>query len=110
MNSKITNKATKKLSNSEIIDRTMLIMINEASRILEEGFIKNPHYLDMAIIMGAGFPPFRGGILKYADSIGVKTIHEKLTKLSEKNPRFTPSKLIALLARSNAKFYDTFDL
>ena len=110
VNSKITNNAIKKLSNAEIIDRTILIMINEASRILEEGFIKNPHYLDMAIIMGAGFPPFRGGILKYADSIGAKTIHEKLTKLSEKNPRFAPSKLIALLARSNAKFYDTFDL
>ena len=110
INSKIANKVIKKLSNDEITDRTMLIMINEASRIIEEGFIKNPHYLDMAIIMGAGFPAFRGGILKYADSIGTKIINEKLMKFAEKNPRFTPSKLITLLARSNAKFYDTFDL
>jgi hypothetical protein len=85
-------------------------MINESSRILDEGFIKNPHYLDMAMIMGAGFPAFRGGILKYADSIGTKIIHEKLARLTEKNARFEPSKLLSLLARSNAKFYDTFDL
>ncbi len=110
VNSKITKKRIKKLSKNEILERTMLIMINEASRILEEGFIKNPHYLDMAIIMGAGFPAFRGGILKYADSIGTKIIHEKLVRLTEKNTRFEPSKLLSLLARSNAKFYDTFDL
>ena len=110
VNSKIIKKCTKKLSKNEILERTILIMINESSRILEEGFIKNPHYLDMAMIMGAGFPAFRGGVLKYADSIGTKIIHEKLVRLTEKNARFEPSKLLSLLARSNAKFYDTFDL
>ena len=53
----------KTISDNDIIDRTILIMVNEAARILEEGYIKNPHYLDMCMIMGAGFPAFRGGIL-----------------------------------------------
>ncbi len=110
-NKRVINKKIRKISNEEIVERTTLIMINEASRILEEGFIKNPHYLDMAMIMGAGFPAFRGGILKYADSIGTKLIHEKLLKLSHKRgKRFEPSQLISILAKSNTKFYDTFDL
>ena len=110
-NKKILIKKRKKLSNNEILERTTLIMINEASRILEEGFIQNPHYLDMAMIMGAGFPAFRGGILKYADSIGIKKIHEKLTKLSQlRGKRFEPSSLITNLSKTNSTFYNTFTL
>lgn len=109
-NSKLKTKKVRKLTNSQILERTMLIMINEASRIIEEGYIKNPHYLDMALIMGAGFPAFRGGILKYADSLGTRVVHDKLVRLTEKHTRFEPSKLLALLARGNSKFYDTFDL
>jgi len=44
-------------------DRVFLIMINEAARCLDEGIVANPAYLDMALIMGIGFPPFRGGVV-----------------------------------------------
>ncbi len=109
-NPKLKTKRIRKLPNNKILERTILIMINEASRVLEEGYVKNPHYLDMAMIMGAGFPAFRGGILKYADSLGTRVVHDKLVRLTEKHTRFEPSKLLSLLARSNAKFYDSFDL
>ncbi len=99
------------IEKKEIIDRTLLIMINEAGRILEEGYIKNPHYLDMCMIMGAGFPAFRGGVLKYADSIGLDVINDKLHKFTKKHgERFTPCQLIQNLAKENTKFYQAFEL
>ncbi len=96
---------------SEILDRTILIMVNEAARILEEGYIKNPHYLDMCMIMGAGFPAFHGGILKYADSLTLETVNKKLTELAEKHgERFIPCNLITNLAKEKSKFYEVFKL
>ena len=90
---------------------TILIMVNEAARILEEGYIKNPHYLDMCMIMGAGFPAFRGGILKYADSLSLENVHTKLNELSEKyGDRFTPCQLIKNLAKEKTKFYEIYKL
>ncbi|MEX1013187.1 MAG: 3-hydroxyacyl-CoA dehydrogenase NAD-binding domain-containing protein [Waddliaceae bacterium] len=79
----------------DVLDRALLAMINEASRCLEEEVVTDPAHLDMALIMGIGFPPFTGGLLRYADQIGLKTIKSKLKSLEEKHgPRFTPSKWI----------------
>lgn len=105
------NFPNKRVKEQEILERCTMIMINEAARILEEGYIKNPHYLDMCMIMGAGFPAFRGGVLKYADSIGIQTVYEKLKKLSETfGDRFVPCNLIATFANKNLKFYDVYKL
>ena len=76
----------------EILDRALLAMINEASRCLEEEVVTDPAHLDMALIMGIGFPPFTGGLLRYADRIGIKKIKQKLKDLEEVHgPRFSPS-------------------
>jgi 3-hydroxyacyl-CoA dehydrogenase / enoyl-CoA hydratase / 3-hydroxybutyryl-CoA epimerase len=108
---KVLEHTLKSTNNNDIIDRTMLIMVNEAARILEEGYIKNPHYLDMCMIMGAGFPAFRGGILKYADSLSLENVHTKLNELSEKyGDRFTPCQLIKNLAKEKTKFYEIYKL
>ena len=89
-----------------ILERTLLIMINEASRCLEENIVDNARYLDMAMVMGTGFPAFRGGLLRYADTLGatniVKTLDE-LTKLY--GQRFTPSELLKKMAKNNTTFY-----
>jgi 3-hydroxyacyl-CoA dehydrogenase/enoyl-CoA hydratase/3-hydroxybutyryl-CoA epimerase len=91
---------------SEIIDRTMLMMVNEAARTLEENIIKDASQLDMAMIMGTGFPPFRGGLLKYADSLGIEKVHLSLLHLQEKyGDRFEPAELIKSMAHNNEKFY-----
>ena len=81
-------------------------MVNEAAKCLEENVVKNAHYLDMAMIMGAGFPAFRGGVLRYADSCGIKKIVTKLQDLNKKHGlRFEVSKLLLEMAKKNQKFY-----
>lgn len=90
----------------EIIDREMLIMINEAARCLEEGIVKNAQYLDMAMVMGTGFPPFRGGLLRYADSIGLQSIVISLQSLQTHHGiRFQPADLLLEMAKNEETFY-----
>ena len=73
-------------------------MINEASRILDDGVIDSPEALDVAMIMGTGFPPFRGGLLRYADSLGLTTVAERLRAYATASgDRLSPAP--ALLAR-----------
>ena len=92
---------------NEIVERTMLVMINESSKCLEENVVKNASYLDMAMIMGAGFPAFRGGVLRYADKIGVANIVTKLQTLETNySQRYKASDLLIKMAKDNQKFYE----
>ena len=89
-----------------VIERTLYIMINEASRCLEEGVIEDAAYLDMAMVMGIGFPPFRGGVMRYADSVGISAIVERLQRFSKTyGGRFEPSSLLLSMAEKNETFY-----
>jgi 3-hydroxyacyl-CoA dehydrogenase/enoyl-CoA hydratase/3-hydroxybutyryl-CoA epimerase len=97
------------ISDEEIVDRLVLVMINEASRVLEERVVSSAGSLDLAMIMGTGFPPFRGGLLRYADERGVGAVHERLYELlREHGERFAPSRLIAELAAAKRRFYQAF--
>ncbi len=58
------------ISKEEITDRLFLPMLTEASRVLAEGIVREPGDVDMGLILGIGFPPFRGGILRWADCAG----------------------------------------
>ncbi len=90
----------------EIIDRTILIMVNEAAMCLEEKIVENARYLDMAMVMGTGFPPFRGGLLRYADAIGIERIVITLQALAKNyGLRFEPTKLLQDMARDKKTFY-----
>jgi 3-hydroxyacyl-CoA dehydrogenase/enoyl-CoA hydratase/3-hydroxybutyryl-CoA epimerase len=89
-----------------IQDRLVLIMVNEAARCLEEKVIAEPSQLDLAMIFGTGFPPYRGGILRYADSLGTKLVCEKLTFLAQvAGENYVPCKLLSEKAATNATFY-----
>lgn len=79
----LPKKKELKISDTDIIDRALLAMINEAARCLEEDIVHSPGYLDMAMVFGTGFPPFRGGLLKYADSIGIETLMDKYKHLED---------------------------
>jgi len=96
-------------SSGETQDRLVLAMVNEAARTLEDGIAASAGEVDLAMIMGTGFPPFRGGLLRYADEVGVSTLLERL-KGYEKSagPRFTPAPLIQRLAEEGRGFYDAF--
>jgi 3-hydroxyacyl-CoA dehydrogenase / enoyl-CoA hydratase / 3-hydroxybutyryl-CoA epimerase len=94
------------LSEVEISDRVMLSMINEASRCLEEKIVEKPEYLDMALIMGTGFPPFRGGLLVYADQLGINYIVDHLKAFEKKyGSRFAPSQYLLNMQANQQKFY-----
>ncbi len=58
-------------SSDDIIARMMIPMVNEVARCLEEGIIATPAEADMALIYGLGFPPFRGGVFRYLDTMGL---------------------------------------
>lgn len=93
-------------TNEEIVSRTIYSMINEACKCLEEDIVKEASYLDMAMIMGTGFPPYRGGLLRYADRIGLLNVLEKLKRFEGKyGERYSPSKLLAKKAEEKSLFY-----
>ncbi|HSH45990.1 MAG TPA: 3-hydroxyacyl-CoA dehydrogenase NAD-binding domain-containing protein [Longimicrobiales bacterium] len=90
-----------------IQDRCLLPMVNEAARILEEGIARSPGDVDLAMITGTGFPPFRGGLLRYADDAGLRTVLSKLESFQrEHGPRFEPAPLLRRKAEAGAGFYD----
>ena len=75
----------------DCVERGLGLMIAEAARCLDEGIVRSPGELDLAMVMGTGFPPFRGGLLRYADRYGVARIVEDLTKWSDRlGSRFEP--------------------
>lgn len=89
-----------------IRERTILVMINEAARALEEGIVDNPGAVDLAMITGTGFPPFRGGLLRYADTIGTPKLLERLLHLEQEHGvRFQPAPLLREFAVDGRGFY-----
>ena len=94
------------LSEEEIRERCILPMINEASRCLDESVVSSSSEVDLGMIMGTGFPPFRGGLLRYADSLGAKHVVERLAKYQGRfGARFEPSAKLMQMAQHNQKFY-----
>lgn len=94
------------VSDTEILDRAVLRIINEAARCLQEGVVARPDYLDMAMILGTGFPPFLGGPMRYADAVGLPKIVSRLKWLADRyGPRFEPSPMLIEMARANRRFY-----
>jgi 3-hydroxyacyl-CoA dehydrogenase / enoyl-CoA hydratase / 3-hydroxybutyryl-CoA epimerase len=97
---------SKNLSSSEIQERLLLPMINEAAFCLTDGIVASPAKLDLAMIFGTGFPPFRGGLCAYADTLGAKTIVEKLQQLAAASgPRFNPAPLLVEMAKTGKRFF-----
>jgi 3-hydroxyacyl-CoA dehydrogenase/enoyl-CoA hydratase/3-hydroxybutyryl-CoA epimerase len=91
---------------SEIQQRTILPMLNEAARCLDEGVIRSPRDGDIGAVFGFGFPPFRGGPFRYMDAIGVAEIVRQLEELNDRFPgRFEPAELLVAMARRGDWFH-----
>ena len=90
----------------QIVHRLIYSMINEATLCLEEEVVETPEAVDAAMILGVGFPPFTGGLLRYADSVGVKDLVDTLLTLSnEVDSRFAPSETLKKMASKGEVFY-----
>lgn len=87
-------------------ERMTLSMINEAALCLEEGVVREPRDVDVAMIMGTGFPPFRGGVLRHADAVGIPIIVDRLSRLADAHgPRFRPARSLHTMVREQRRFY-----
>lgn len=98
--------APRKVPHDEVADRLVLPMLLEATRIVDEGIVASGADLDLALIYGIGFPPFRGGVLFWADEIGSQAILERLAPLEKLGPRFTPTGLLERAAQSGERLSD----
>jgi 3-hydroxyacyl-CoA dehydrogenase/enoyl-CoA hydratase/3-hydroxybutyryl-CoA epimerase len=90
-----------------VIDRCILILINEATKCMEERIVNTPEDLDLAMVLGFGFPPFRGGgLLGYCDQLGLTNVVKKLEALSQRfGTRFQPTKLLTRMSKNKQRFF-----
>ncbi|MCI5102466.1 MAG: 3-hydroxyacyl-CoA dehydrogenase NAD-binding domain-containing protein, partial [Algiphilus sp.] len=95
----------KDFEEEEIIDRMMLPMIIETARCLEENIVGTAQEADMGLILGIGFPPFRGGALKYADTVGLKAVVEKADRYSALGKLYEPTATMREMAANGQTYY-----
>ena len=81
------------------------LIVSQASRILTEGIVRDPGEVDMGLILGIGFPPFSGGLLRWADSVGLVKILEKLPRYENLGARYHPTEQMKQLAAAGKGFY-----
>ena len=89
-----------------IVQRLILLMVNEAARCVEEGIVDAPEDADYGMILGTGFAPFRGGPLRFAEHFGLKRTVEELERLTRTEEKFTPCEILKKHARDGTKFYE----
>jgi len=102
---KPTIKRQIEITDEEIVMRMMLPMIIEASRCLEDKIVESPVEVDMGLLLGLGFPPFRAGALKYADSVGLKNLDEASKKFLEIGKLYELTPFMKSLAAENKTYY-----
>ncbi len=96
----------KDLNETEIQDRAIFMMLNEALMCLEEGIIDSPTTGDTGAVFGIGFLPFTGGPFRYMDHLGLEHVQSKMKELEEKyGSRFRRAELLNLKVNQNEKFH-----
>ncbi|SEL22865.1 3-hydroxyacyl-CoA dehydrogenase / enoyl-CoA hydratase / 3-hydroxybutyryl-CoA epimerase / enoyl-CoA isomerase [Roseateles sp. YR242] len=90
-----------------IIERLMLPMIVEAAHALEDGVVATAAELDMALLLGLGFPAHAGGVLKYADWMGLAHVVQRCDRLAGLGPAYEPTPRMRMMAASGARFHES---
>lgn len=105
---KITTDSEKQtFEDQAIIDRTMLAFCNETVRCLEDNIVSTPSEADMAMIMGVGFPPFRGGPCRYIDQMGLDNYLALCEKYAYLGKAYEAPQKIRDMAAAGETFYAT---
>ncbi len=90
----------------KLADIMILPMVDESARCLEEKIVRRPREIDLCIVLGIGFPAFRGGILKYADSLGIKQIISEINEIYQQTaPANRISDYLMKLEKESRGFY-----
>jgi 3-hydroxyacyl-CoA dehydrogenase/enoyl-CoA hydratase/3-hydroxybutyryl-CoA epimerase/3-hydroxyacyl-CoA dehydrogenase/enoyl-CoA hydratase/3-hydroxybutyryl-CoA epimerase/enoyl-CoA isomerase len=98
-------RGERKFTRDELTQRLFLPMLLEATRMLEDKIVRDVRDVDLGLIFGLGFPPFKGGLLYWADTIGAAKLLEMIKPLAPLGPRFEPTPLLLEMAAKNRKFY-----
>jgi 3-hydroxyacyl-CoA dehydrogenase len=89
----------------EMVYRLLFPMVLEATRLLEEGIARSPGDIDLASIFALGFPAWRGGLLWWVDTLGVRKLVDRLASWATLGPRMEPTPMLLEMARSGGKFH-----
>jgi 3-hydroxyacyl-CoA dehydrogenase/enoyl-CoA hydratase/3-hydroxybutyryl-CoA epimerase len=90
----------------DMANRLMSLMVNEAARCLEENVVASPEDADYGMILGTGFPAWRGGPLRFAENFGIRKLVEEMEKLARTNEKYAPCALLRKHAQEGTKFYE----
>jgi 3-hydroxyacyl-CoA dehydrogenase len=97
----------RQISKEEIVDRLIYALVNEGARILEEGYALRAVDIDIIYINGYGFPAHRGGPMWYADTVGLKTVYERISEFHRQHGElWEPAPLLKRLAEEGKGFAD----
>lgn len=99
--------APNEFDDQTIVERMMVPMINEVVLCLQENIIASPQEADMALVYGLGFPPFRGGVFRYLDSIGIAEFVEMTKKYADLGAMYQAPQLLIDMAAKGETFYGT---
>ncbi|HEU4764172.1 MAG TPA: 3-hydroxyacyl-CoA dehydrogenase NAD-binding domain-containing protein [Candidatus Eisenbacteria bacterium] len=91
---------------AEIADRMVDAMVNEAALALDDRVVEDPADVDLSMILGTGFPPFRGGLLRHADAVGIGTIVERLARRQQAGAPYGPCGRLQRMALAGERFHE----
>ena len=93
------------IGDEEIIGRILIPMINEAANIIDEGIAVRASDVDVTYVHGYGFPRYRGGLMFYADTIGLDKVLETMRRFeAEEGEAMAPAPLLVRLAGEGGSF------
>ena len=93
------------IDDQEILYRLLFASVNEAAKILDEGIAYRPSDVDVMWVGGFNFPRYRGGLMYWADSIGVQEIYKQIRIWEQRyGKRWAPSRLLRQLAEAGGSF------
>ncbi|HET9742564.1 MAG TPA: 3-hydroxyacyl-CoA dehydrogenase NAD-binding domain-containing protein [Terriglobales bacterium] len=99
--------AQREISASEIVDRCIYALVNEGARILEDGYALRSGDIDIIYLNGYGFPACRGGPMWYADTVGLRTVYDRVCEFEQQHGElWTPAPLLKELALEGRRFSD----
>ena len=93
------------MSDEDIINWMMIALCLETVRCLEDGIVETAAEADMGLVYGIGFPPFRGGALRYIDSIGVAEFVALADKYADLGPLYHPTAKLREMAKNGQSFF-----
>lgn len=99
-------RGAKKFTQQQLTERLFLPMLVEATRVLQDGLVRGVRDVDLGLIYGIGFPPFKGGLLFWADTLGVKRILEMLAPYVSLGKRYQPTEMLQEMVRGGRTFYE----